>query len=47
MGVVRSKPLKSPEHLLEIICYVYDVVDGIADNGFARNHFWIGRAIVA
>lgn len=47
VGIIRSKPVKPPQHLFQIVGYVHDVVDGITDKGFARNLFGIGRAIVA
>ena len=47
MGIFWSEPVKPPQHFFQIVSYIQNIVDGVADNGFARNLLRIGRAVVA
>jgi hypothetical protein len=47
MGVFRSKPLKAPQHLFQVISDVQDVVFGVADHRLGWNLIGVGDTVVA
>jgi hypothetical protein len=47
MGIIGIKPVEAPQDLLQIVGYVHDVVDGIADKGLPCELLGASRTIVS